>query len=90
MTTRGIRRKKSYLVDAKIAVCGQKAVGKSGKRLSSRESVDEKQTIAPSRLAVSRRHEKIICVKYVHLEPFFFHRKKNKKLLSRREEKIIL
>lgn len=31
MTTRGIRRKKSYLVDAKIAVCGQKSVGKSGK-----------------------------------------------------------
>jgi hypothetical protein len=30
MTTRGIRRKKSYLVDAKIAVCGQKSVGKSG------------------------------------------------------------
>jgi len=29
MSTRGIRRKKSYLVDAKIAVCGQKAVGKS-------------------------------------------------------------
>jgi hypothetical protein len=31
MTTRGIRRKKSYLVDAKIAVCGQKSVGKSGR-----------------------------------------------------------
>lgn len=31
MTSRGIRRKKSYLVDAKIAVCGQKSVGKSGK-----------------------------------------------------------
>lgn len=31
MTTRGIRRKKSYLVDAKIAVCGEKSVGKSGK-----------------------------------------------------------
>lgn len=29
MTTRGIRRKKSYLVDAKIAICGQKSVGKS-------------------------------------------------------------
>lgn len=35
MTTRGIRRKKSYLVDAKIAVCGQKAVGKSGKCVTS-------------------------------------------------------
>lgn len=32
MTTRGIRRKKSYLVDAKIAVCGQKSVGKSGEK----------------------------------------------------------
>jgi hypothetical protein len=32
MTTRGIRRKKSYLVDAKIAVCGHKSVGKSGEK----------------------------------------------------------
>lgn len=31
MTTRGIRRKKSYLSDCKIAVIGLAGVGKSGK-----------------------------------------------------------
>jgi hypothetical protein len=39
MTTRGIRRKKSYLVDAKIAVCGQKSVGKSGKSAHSESTM---------------------------------------------------
>lgn len=36
MTTRGIRRKKSYLVDAKVAICGKKSVGKSGKFVNDR------------------------------------------------------
>lgn len=59
MTTRGIRRKKSYLVDAKIAVCGHKSVGKSGK-FCKFEFCDEetKQEVSKQRLAASR-HEKI-------------------------------
>lgn len=88
MTTRGIRRKKSYLVDAKIAVCGQKSVGKSGKSfyphiifflllfiyLCKKYAHDEAKIIF-----VYEQEEK-----FVHLEPFFslsFHiaREKNVK-----------
>ena len=75
MTTRGIRRKKSYLVDAKIAVCGQKSVGKSGKGfyphiifflllfiyLCKKYAHDEAKSIF-----VYEQEEKC-----VHLEPFF-------------------
>lgn len=85
MTTRGIRRKKSYLVDAKIAVCGQKAVGKSGKYVVANVLLtwtwDEKQ-YANNR-APAALHEKIF-VQNVHLEPFSekktlsFERKENR------------
>lgn len=59
MTTRGIRRKKSYLVDAKIAVFGQKSVGKSGES-GEFELCDEKnKQIVRERRPAARRHEKI-------------------------------
>lgn len=70
MTTRGIRRKKSYLVDAKIAVCGQKSVGKSGEKKYYffhsllRESASEHDE-AKSIFIMMKK----MCT--FHLEPFF-------------------
>lgn len=73
MTTRGIRRKKSYLVDAKIAVCGQKSVGKSGKGFYSHRSF---LFICAKKNMYAHDEKKSIFVmnmkkKCVHLEPFF-------------------
>lgn len=79
MTTRGIRRKKSYLVDAKIAVCGQKAVGKSGKCVATEEEKkcreDERQIEReePRCAPHKQRHEeksfrvKFMCLTLNHL-----------------------
>lgn len=73
MTTRGIRRKKSYLVDAKIAVCGQKSVGKSGK-LVNRLKCKRKQTIYDACSALNMR--KYFC-KMCSPWTIFSTRKKN-------------
>lgn len=78
MTTRGIRRKKSYLVDAKIAVCGHKSVGKSGRNRAIESDIAVKQQTISRGDACNLlmfRHEKYFCVKYVHLEPFSSERK---------------
>lgn len=80
MTTRGIRRKKSYLVDAKIAVCGQKSVGKSGKFVTENVNNNDCSWRAD-------RHEKNICVNYVFTLNHFFPRNEN---TLADEKKIIL
>lgn len=83
MTTRGIRRKKSYLVDAKIAVCGEKAVGKSGMSLQMCfwHEQDEKQQANNRARRLQPYPRKYLY--NVHLEPF-----SERKTLSRAKRKM--
>lgn len=81
MTTRGIRRKKSYLVDAKIAVCGHKSIGKSGKcSVIETDIVVKQQTSRCDACSLQIfKHERNICVNVLTLNHFL---EKKNSLLS--------